>query len=72
MSTTTSSSTATPTASKLVFALANVYSHFNFKLSVNGSKYKLWRIIFLDMCKGAKVHEHINGKSKPQGEDDED
>ncbi|KAJ9548019.1 hypothetical protein OSB04_020562 [Centaurea solstitialis] len=66
------STLASPTASQLVFALTNVYSQFSFKLSTDGSKYKLWRRIFLDMCKGAKVHGHITGKSKPVGDDDED
>ena len=61
-----------PTASQFVFALTNVYSQFSFKLSTDGSKYKLWRRIFLDMCKGAKVHGHITGKSKPVGDEDED
>ncbi|KAJ9565369.1 hypothetical protein OSB04_001335 [Centaurea solstitialis] len=73
MSTSSQASTLTsPTASQLVFALTNVYSQFSFKLSTDGSKYKLWRRIFLDMCKGAKVHGHITGKSKPAGDDDED
>ncbi|KAJ9557354.1 hypothetical protein OSB04_011968 [Centaurea solstitialis] len=73
MTTPSQNSTLTsPTASQLVFALANVYSQFSFKLSTDGSKYKLWRRIFLDMCKGAKVHRHITGKSKPAGDDDED
>ncbi|KAJ9563615.1 hypothetical protein OSB04_008775 [Centaurea solstitialis] len=73
MSTSSQNSTLTsPTASQLVFALTNVYSQFSFKLSTDGSKYKLWRRIFLDMCKGAKVHGHITGKSKPAGDDDED
>lgn len=60
------------TASQLVFPLNNVYSQFSFKLTLDGSKYKLWCIIFLDMCKGAKVHGHITGKSKPRGDEDED
>ncbi|KAJ9549163.1 hypothetical protein OSB04_021706 [Centaurea solstitialis] len=73
MTTSASSTTLTaPTASQLVFALTNVYSQFSFKLSTDGSKYKLWRRIFLDMCKGAKVYGHITGKSKPSGNDDED
>ncbi|KAJ9553280.1 hypothetical protein OSB04_017325 [Centaurea solstitialis] len=73
MTTPSQNSTLTsPTASQLVFALTNVYSQFSFKLSTDGSKYKLWRRIFLDMCKGAKVHGHITGKSKPAGDDDED
>ncbi|KAJ9546650.1 hypothetical protein OSB04_019193 [Centaurea solstitialis] len=73
MTTSASSTTLTaPTASQLVFALTNVYSQFSFKLSTDGSKYKLWRRIFLDMCKGAKVYGHITGKSKPTGDDDED
>ncbi|KAJ9540986.1 LOW QUALITY PROTEIN: hypothetical protein OSB04_027492 [Centaurea solstitialis] len=73
MSTSSQNSTLTsPTAGQLVFALTNVYSQFSFKLSTDGSKYKLWRRIFLDMCKGAKVHGHITGKSKPAGNDDED
>lgn len=73
MTTSSSSTTPTgPTASQLVFALTNVYSQFSFKLSTDGSKYKLWRRIFLDMCKGAKVHGHITGKSKPTGDNDED
>ncbi|KAJ9564516.1 hypothetical protein OSB04_000482 [Centaurea solstitialis] len=73
MSTSSQTSTLTsPTASQLVFALTNVYSQFSFKLSTDGSKYKLWRRIFLDMCKGAKVHGHITGKSKPAGDNDKD
>ncbi|KAJ9565039.1 hypothetical protein OSB04_001005 [Centaurea solstitialis] len=72
MTTSSPSNTLTPpTASQLVFALTNVYSQFSFKLSTDGSKYKLWRRIFLDMCKGAKVHRHITGKSKPAGDDDD-
>ncbi|KAJ9560758.1 LOW QUALITY PROTEIN: hypothetical protein OSB04_005918, partial [Centaurea solstitialis] len=67
-----SSTLSSPTASQLVFALTNVYSQFSFKLSSDGSKYKLWRRIFLDMCKGAKVYGHITGKSKPASENDED
>ncbi|KAJ9544405.1 hypothetical protein OSB04_024112 [Centaurea solstitialis] len=67
-----SSTLSSPTASELVFALTNVYSQFSFKLSSDGSKYKLWRRIFLDMCKGAKVYGHITGKSKPAGDNDED
>lgn len=35
-------------------------------------KYKLWCMIFQDICKSAKVIGHINGKSKPISEDDED
>ncbi|KAJ9537125.1 hypothetical protein OSB04_029858 [Centaurea solstitialis] len=67
-----SSTLSSPTASQLVFALTNVYSQFSFKLSSDGSKYKLWRRIFLDMCKGAKVYGHITGKSKPVSDNDED
>ncbi|KAJ9547656.1 hypothetical protein OSB04_020199 [Centaurea solstitialis] len=67
-----SSTLPSPTASQLVFALTNVYSQFSFKLSSDGSKYKLWRRIFLDMCKGAKVYGHITGKSKPASDNDED
>ncbi|KAJ9562193.1 hypothetical protein OSB04_007353 [Centaurea solstitialis] len=73
MTTSSTSSTLTsPTASQLVFAFTNVYSQFSFKLSIDGSKYQLWRRIFLDMCKGAKVHGYITGKSKPASDDDED
>ncbi|KAJ9565780.1 hypothetical protein OSB04_001746 [Centaurea solstitialis] len=64
--------TGLPTAYHLVFALINVYSQFSFKLSTDGSKYKLWHRIFLDICKDAKVHGHITSKSKPVGDDDED
>ncbi|KAJ9556497.1 hypothetical protein OSB04_011111 [Centaurea solstitialis] len=72
MTTSSPSSTLTaPTASQLVFALTNVYSQFNFKLCPDGSKYKLWRHIFLDICKGAKIHGHITGKSKPAGDDED-
>ncbi|KAJ9564021.1 hypothetical protein OSB04_009181 [Centaurea solstitialis] len=67
-----SSTLSSPTASQLVFALTNVYSQFRFKLSSDGSKYKLWHRIFLDMCKGAKVYGHITGKSKPASDNDED
>ncbi|KAJ9546692.1 hypothetical protein OSB04_019235 [Centaurea solstitialis] len=67
-----SSTLSSPTASQLVFALTNVYSQFSFKLSSDGSKYKLWCRIFLDMCKGAKVYGHITGKSKPASDNDED
>ncbi|KAJ9568111.1 hypothetical protein OSB04_004077 [Centaurea solstitialis] len=67
-----SSTLSSPTASQLVFALTNVYSQFSFKLSSDGSKYKLWRRIFLDMCKGAKVYGHITGKFKPATDNDED
>ncbi|KAJ9547592.1 hypothetical protein OSB04_020135 [Centaurea solstitialis] len=72
--TTSSSSNAitSPTAIQLFFALTNVYSQFSFKLSTDGSKYKIWHRIFLDMCKGAKVHGHVTDKSKPAGDDDED
>ncbi|KAJ9545573.1 hypothetical protein OSB04_025280 [Centaurea solstitialis] len=71
---TTSSPTNTPTAltvTQLVFYLTDVYSQFSFKLSTDESKYKLWRRIFLDMCKGAKVHGHLTGKSKPAISDDD-
>lgn len=33
---------------------------------------KLWRRIFLDMCKGDKVHGHIISKSQPKNDEDED
>ncbi|KAJ9543614.1 hypothetical protein OSB04_023321 [Centaurea solstitialis] len=71
---TTSSPTNTPTApttTQLIFDLTDVYSQFSFKLSTDESKYKLWRRIFLDMCKGAKVHGHLTGKSKPSVSDDD-
>ncbi|KAI3748201.1 hypothetical protein L6452_11130 [Arctium lappa] len=61
-----------PTASQLVFAIGNVYPQFSFKLTTDGSRYKLWRRIFTDMCKGAKVMGHITGKSQPKSDDDED
>ncbi|XP_023762220.1 uncharacterized protein LOC111910624 [Lactuca sativa] len=66
------SSSTIPTANQLVYAVTNVYNQFSFKLSVDGSKYKLWRRTFLDICKGAKVSGHITGKSKPNGAKDED
>ncbi|CAI9300860.1 unnamed protein product [Lactuca saligna] len=73
MSTSASSSTLmTPIASQLIFALTNVYSQFSFKIYDDGSKYKLWKRIFQNMCKGAKVHCHITGKFKPLGDDDEE
>ncbi|KAJ9566010.1 hypothetical protein OSB04_001976 [Centaurea solstitialis] len=73
MTTSTPSDALTsPTASQLVFTLTNVYPQFSFKLSSDGSKYKLWRRIFKDVCKGAKVYGHITGKSKPASDDDED
>ncbi|KAJ9556825.1 hypothetical protein OSB04_011439 [Centaurea solstitialis] len=73
MSSLSSSPTLTaPTASQLVFALTSRYSQFSFKLSTDGSKYKLWHRIFLDMCKGPKVHGHITGKSKLAGDDTKD
>lgn len=66
------SSSTTPTANQLVHAVINIYNQFSFNLLVDGSKYKLWRHIFLDICKGAKVSGHIIGKSKPNGAEDED
>lgn len=72
MSTPASTSTTMPSASQLVFALTNVYPQFSFKLSNDGAKYKLWRRIFIDLCKGTKVMGHITGKYKPTGDDDED
>ncbi|KAJ9567352.1 hypothetical protein OSB04_003318 [Centaurea solstitialis] len=61
-----------PTASQLVFAIGNVYPQFSFKVTTDGSRYKLWRRIFTDMCKGAKVMGYITGTSKPKDKDDED
>ncbi|KAJ9553498.1 hypothetical protein OSB04_017543, partial [Centaurea solstitialis] len=61
-----------PTAAQLVFAIGNVYPQFSFKLTTDGARYKLWRRIFTDMCKGAKVMGHITGTSQPKGTDDED
>ena len=55
-----------------MYAVTNVYNQFSFKLTSDGSKYKLWCRIFQHICKGAKVLGHINGKSKPQNENDED
>lgn len=39
---------------------------------VDGSKYKSWRRLFLDICKGEKVLGYINGKSKPSDNEDEE
>lgn len=61
-----------PTAQQLVYSVTNVYNNFSFKLTSDGSKYKLWCRIFKDICTGAKVLGHITGKSKPASEDDED
>nr|KAJ0189682.1 hypothetical protein LSAT_V11C800413910 [Lactuca sativa] len=71
-SSTSSSSTIAPTAQQLVYAVTNVYNQFSFKLTSDGSKYKLWCRIFKDICTGAKVFGHITGTSKPTGKDDED
>lgn len=60
------------TASQLVFPLNNVYSQFSFKLTLDGSKYKLWRIMFLYTCNDEKLYGHIIGKFKPQGDKDKD
>nr|GEY96078.1 hypothetical protein [Tanacetum cinerariifolium] len=38
---------------------ANLEKLLNFKLSMDGAKYKLWRTIFLDLCICAKVSDHI-------------
>lgn len=72
MTSSASGPNTTPTASQLVFGVTNVYAHFSFKLTSEGSDFKLWRRIFLDLCKGAKVVGHITGKSTPKGENDED
>ncbi|KAI3722068.1 hypothetical protein L2E82_33093 [Cichorium intybus] len=72
MSSAAPSSTTAPTAQQLVYAVTNVYNQFSFKVTSDGSKYKLWCRIFLDICKGAKVLGHITGKSQPTGKDDED
>ena len=72
MSTPASTTVTAPTAQQLVYSVTNVYNQFSFKLTSEGSKYKLWCRIFLDMCKGAKVLGHITGKSLPNGDDDED
>lgn len=64
--------TPAPTAQQLVYSVTNVYNNFSFKLTSDGSKYKLWCRIFKDICTGAKVLGHITGKSKPASEDDED
>ncbi|XP_023771233.1 uncharacterized protein LOC111919912 [Lactuca sativa] len=67
-----SSSSTVPTAQTLVHKVTNIYNQFNFKLTVDGSKYKLWRRIFTDICKGAKVMGHITGNSKPTSNEDEE
>nr|GEU96963.1 hypothetical protein [Tanacetum cinerariifolium] len=72
-STTSSSTSSTsPSSGTLAFSLTNVYQSFSFKLSVDGSKYKLWRNIFIDICKSTKVVGHITGDLKPEGANDED
>lgn len=71
-STSASSSTTAPTTQLLLYAVTNVYNQFSFKLTVDGSKYKLWCRIIQDVCKGVKVLDHINGKLKPTGVEDED
>nr|KAJ0197815.1 hypothetical protein LSAT_V11C700371400 [Lactuca sativa] len=72
MTTSTTSSTAIPTKQQSVYVVTNVYDHFSFKLTSDGSNYKLWRRIFLDLCRSAKVQGHVNGKSLPTRDDDED
>ena len=72
MTTPSNTSTVSPPAQQLVYSVTNVYNQFSFKLTLDGSKYKLWCRIFQDICKGAKVLGHINGKSKPQNDNDED
>lgn len=72
MSIPTTSSSVVPNVKQLVYVLTNVYNQFSFKLTMSRYKYKLWCMIFQDICKGAKVIGHINGKSKPTSEDDED
>lgn len=61
-----------PTPTQLVFATTNVFHQFSFKLSTDGARYKLWRQIFIDVCKAAKVYGFITGTSKPSGDTDED
>ncbi|KAL4562284.1 hypothetical protein LXL04_034484 [Taraxacum kok-saghyz] len=72
MTTSAQTSTTIPTAQQLVYAVSNVYNQFSFKLTSDGSKFKLWCRIFKDICQCAKVLGHINGKSKPTGDDNED
>lgn len=72
MTTSSSSSTVSPTAKQFVYVVTNVYNQFSFKLTVEGFKHKMMCRVFQDICKGAKVLGHINGMSKPSGEDDED
>lgn len=67
----THGSHSTP-STPLVYAITNVYNNFSFKLTIDGSRYKLWCRIFQDVCKGAIVLGHITGKSKPASDDDED
>lgn len=67
-----SSSSTIPTAQTLVYTVTNIYNQFNFKLIVDGSKYKLWRQIFTDICKAAKVMGHITGNAKPTSNEDEE
>lgn len=70
----TPNSSSTPTTSKLslVCTLTNVYNQFSFKLTLDGSRYKLRRQIFSNMCHGTLCYGHISNKSEPTGDDDEE
>ncbi|GJR76987.1 hypothetical protein Tco_0089352 [Tanacetum coccineum] len=56
---TQSSTSTTPSASTLAYSLTDIYQSVSFKLSIDSSKYKLWRRIFQDMCRSAKVLDLI-------------
>lgn len=70
MSAACASSTVSPSTSSLVFSVTNVYQQFGFKLSIDGTRYKLWRQIFNDLCVGAKALDHLKGLSLPTDAND--
>lgn len=67
-----SSSSTTPSKLSLVYTLTNVYNQFSFKLTVDGSRYKLWRQIFSNMCRGTLSYGHLSEKLVPTNDDDEE
>lgn len=71
-SSSSSRSITTLTAQQHVYFVTNVYNQFSFKLTSDGSKYKLWCYIFKYICTCVKFIGNITDKSKPIGEDDED
>lgn len=61
-----------PTTAQLVYALTNPYPLFSFKLTAEGSKYKLWCRIFRDICHRAKCFGYLTGDNLPKDDTDEE